>query len=91
MEDTNEPSNPAGSNDWPKTAGEFNERAQQFVREDPTKAVGAAVLIGVLLTVFPIGRLIGGLFRLLFSIAKPVLLIAGLVKVYQELEKQQKP
>jgi hypothetical protein len=90
MEDTNETPRSAGCCDWQKKAEDLNERTQQFIRKDPAKAVGLAVLAGVLLTIFPVGRVLGALVRLAFSLARPLLLVLGVVKLYEELEKKQK-
>lgn len=91
MEDTpHDSSRDQGCCDWPKSVDELNARAQQFVREEPAKAVGAALLVGLLLTVFPLGRVIGALVRLLFALVRPLLLALGALKIYEELEKKQK-
>lgn len=90
MEDTNESPRSASCCDWPKTFEDCKERTQQFIREDPTKAVGFAVLVGILLTILPVGRLLGALVRLAFSLARPLLLVLGVVKLYEEFDKKQK-
>ena len=76
--------------DWRKTAGHLSSCTQEFVREDPAKAVGLALLGGVLLTVLPVGRLISALVRLLIALTRPVLLVLGVVKLYEEYQKTQK-
>ena len=91
MEESNETPRSSSCNDWQKTIDGLNETTQRFVREDPTKAVGLAVLGGVLLTVLPVGRLLGMIVRLAFSLARPLLLVLGAVKLYEEFEKKQKP
>ena len=87
MEESHETSRPAGCCDW----RDINDRTQQFIRDEPAKAVGVALLAGVLLTVFPVGRVIGALVRLLFALARPLLLALGALKIYEEFEKKQKP
>ena len=61
------------------------------MREDPARAVGLAVFGGVLLTVLPVGRLISALVRLAFALARPLLLVLGAVKLYEEYQKKQRP
>ncbi len=91
MEDPQENPRPASCCDWQKTVEDLGERTQRFVREDPTKAVGMAVLAGLLLTIFPVGRVLGALVRLVFALARPLLLALGALKIYEEFEKKQKP
>ncbi len=91
MEEPNESPRFTGCCDWQKTVEDLNDRTQQFIREDPAKAVGFALLAGVLLTVFPVGRVLGALVRLALALARPLLLVLGVVKLYEEFEKKQKP
>lgn len=90
MEEPNDTSHSAGCCDWQKTVEDFSERTQKFVREDPSKAVGLALLAGALLTALPIGRVLAGLTRLAFSLLRPTLLLFGVVKLYEEFQKTQK-
>lgn len=76
--------------DWRKAAEDFTTHTEKFVREDPAKAVGLALFTGVLLTILPVGRLIGALIRLAFCLARPLLLVLGAVKLYEEFQKKQK-
>ena len=50
-----------------------------------------ALLGGALLTVFPVGRVLGALVRLVFALARPFLFVLGAVKVYEEFQKKPKP
>jgi hypothetical protein len=90
MEELNESPRSAGCCDWSKTVEDLGVRTQKFVRDDPTKAVGLALFGGVVLTVLPIGRIVAALVRLAFALLRPVLLVLGVVKLYQEYDKQQK-
>jgi hypothetical protein len=56
-------------------------RVESYTREEPTKALSAAFGIGILLTLLPVGAILTGITRLLFLIARPVLLVLGIVKV----------
>ena len=91
MEETNENPRAAGCCDWQKTVEDLTDRTQEFIREEPVKAVGVAVFAGLLLTVFPVGRVLGALVRLVFALARPLLLALGALKLYEEFEKRQKP
>jgi len=67
----------------------FTARAEQFAREDPTRAVGVAFVIGIVLTLLPLGAILAGLFRLAFALVRPALIILGATKVYEEIQKRQ--
>ncbi len=64
-------------------------RTEEFAREDPMKAVGGAFAAGLLLTILPIGALLGAVVRLGVMLLRPALLILGAVKVYEEIERRQ--
>jgi len=91
MDEPNESPRSFGCCDWQKTVDDLSDRTQQMIREEPAKAVGIAVFVGVLLTVFPVGRVLGALVRLALALSRPLLLVLGAVKIYQEFEKKQKP
>jgi hypothetical protein len=75
--------------DWRKTVDDLTSCTEKFVREDPSKAVGIALFAGVLLTVLPVGRLISALVRLVLALARPLLLVLGAVKLYEEFQKKK--
>jgi hypothetical protein len=92
MDESNEKGSSAGSCcDWRKAVEDLSTSTEKFVREDPAKAVGLALFGGVLLTVLPVGRLLGALVRLTLALARPLLLVLGAVKLYEEYQKKQKP
>ena len=74
--------NPAGTDD-------FMARTEKFARQEPMKAVGYAFGAGLLLTLLPIGGILGGLFRLSLGLLKPGLLILGAIKLYEEFDRRQ--
>jgi hypothetical protein len=91
MDDPNETPRSSGCcGDWRKTVDDFTSCTEKFVREDPAKAVSLALFTGVLLTILPVGRLVGALIRLAFALARPLLLVLGGVKLYEEFQKKQK-
>jgi hypothetical protein len=67
---------------------EVRDRAEAYVRDEPTKAVGLAVLAGIFLTVFPVGSVLFGVIRLALGLLKPALIVLGAVKLYEEVEKR---
>lgn len=68
---------------------DLTSRTEEFARQEPVRAVGIAFVVGLVLTLLPIGAIIGGLLRLALSLVKPALLILGATKVYDELQKRQ--
>jgi hypothetical protein len=88
MEKSHESPRSAACCDWRQTIEDLNASTQKFVREDPAKAVGIALLGGVLLTILPVGRVLGALVRLAFALARPLILVLGAVKLYEEFQKK---
>jgi hypothetical protein len=60
---------------------------ESYARDQPTKAVSAAFGAGLILALVPIG----GVLRLLFSALRPVLVILGLVKIWEEFGTRRRP
>ena len=65
------------------------EQTEDFVRENPMRAVGYAVLAGLVLDRLPIFRIFGGFSRLLLLALKPAILIYGATKVYQAAQQEE--
>jgi hypothetical protein len=70
---------------------EWKACAEKSVHEEPVKTAGLAFAAGIALTIFPMGRIIGGLVRLALALVQPGLLILGVVKLVEEFDKQKKP
>lgn len=64
-------------------------QVESYAREEPEKAMSAAFGVGILLTLLPLGGLVSGLGRLVLLIARPLLMILGLVKVAEELDSRR--
>lgn len=58
---------------------------ENYTRKEPTKAVSAAFGAGLILTLLPVG----GIVRLLFLALRPLLLVLGFVKLYEEIESRR--
>ncbi len=63
--------------------GLWLNKADDFARDEPTKAMVSAFGAGFLINLLPIGALIGGLVALAFSLARPALLFFGLLKAVE--------
>ena len=63
-------------------------QTEQYVRERPTQSVLYALLAGFILNRLPIGRILGGIVRLLLVAFKPAILIYGATKLYRAAQDQ---
>lgn len=66
------------------------QRVEAYVKEEPVKAASAAFGIGILLAFLPIGGVVTGVCRLLFLLARPLLMILGVVKIFEHWEDRQR-
>ena len=65
-------------------------QTEEYTREEPLQAVGIAFVVGLVLTLLPIGGIIAGLARLSLSLVRPALLVLGAIKAYEEFSQRQK-
>jgi hypothetical protein len=64
------------------------EQTEEFVRENPTRAIGYAVLAGLVIDRLPVFKIFGGLTRLTLFALKPAILIYGATKLYQAAQQE---
>jgi hypothetical protein len=64
-------------------------QAEEFVREKPGQSLLIAVVAGMILNRLPLGRLFGGVIRLLLFALKPALLVYGATKVYEIAKEEE--
>lgn len=69
--------------------GDVLQQTEEFVRENPTRAVGYALLAGFILNRLPIFGIFRGLLRLLFVALKPAVLAYGVTKIYQAAQTEE--
>lgn len=69
--------------------GQILEQTEDFVRENPTKALAYAVVAGLVIDRLPVFRIIGGLTRLSLMALKPAVLIYGATKLYQAAQQDE--
>lgn len=60
------------------------------VRHQPAKAVGTAFITGLILSVFPVGKILSAFVGLALSLVRPALLVFGAFKVWEEVERRRK-
>ena len=68
--------------------GQIMEQTEDFVRENPTRAMAYAVVAGLVLDRLPIFRIVGGLTRLSLMALKPAVLVYGATKLYQATQDE---
>lgn len=64
-------------------------RVESYTREEPIRAVSAAFGVGILLTLLPIGGIISLVGRVAFLLARPLLMVLGLLKLAEEWEARK--
>jgi hypothetical protein len=67
---------------------EIRLRTEEYVREEPVKSVGIALVAGIFLTILPVFSIVLGLLRLGTALLRPALLVLGGLKLYEELQKR---
>lgn len=65
------------------------EQTEDFVRENPMRAVGYAVLAGLVIDRLPVFKMFGGLTKLALFAMKPAILIYAATKLYQAAAQQE--
>ena len=68
---------------------EWTACAEKTVREEPMKAAGCAFAAGLVVAVFPVGRIVAALVRLSLALVRPALLILGFVKLFEEIDRRR--
>jgi len=76
------------SQDKAPDAASWVNKADDFARRQPTKAVASAAGVGFLINFLPIGTLVGGLFAVGFALIRPALLCLGLLRAFEFLRTQ---
>ena len=67
---------------------EWTACAEKTIREEPVKAAGYAFAAGLIVAVFPVGRIVAALVRLALALVRPALLVLGFVKVFDEIDRR---
>jgi len=65
------------------------EQTEDYVRENPMRAVGYAVVAGLVLDRLPVCRILSGVARLSLMAMKPAILIYGATKIYQATQNEE--
>jgi len=85
-----EPIKPAGNPEAMKPVSDLVEKTAEEVRKQPVKSLVWAFFVGIFLTIFPVGRILGLLTGIIFGLLRPVLLLLGLVKISEILSERRK-
>ena len=65
------------------------EQTEDFVRENPTRAMAYALGAGFVLNRLPLVRIAGSIIRLLLLAFKPAVLVYGVSKLYQAAQSDE--
>jgi len=68
---------------------EFLTETETYVRQNPVQSLAFAVLAGFVLNRLGIGRILGGVVRLLLFALKPAVLIYGAAKLYEATQEEE--
>jgi hypothetical protein len=66
------------------------KETEQYVREKPAQSLLYALLAGIVLNRMGIGRILGGVFRVVLFALKPAILIYGATKLYRAVEEENR-
>ena len=72
--------------------GQFDEwlaYAEKCAKREPLKTSLIAFLAGLVLTILPVGQILGGVVRLAMAMIRPFLILLGAMKVFEEIEKRR--
>ena len=65
------------------------EQTEDYVRENPTRALAYAAVAGLVIDRLPVCRILAGLTRLSLIAIKPAILIYGATKLYQAAQQDE--
>jgi len=68
---------------------ELLTETEAYVRENPVQSLAYAVLAGFVLNRLGVGRILGGVVRLLLFALKPAILIYGAAKLYEAVQEEE--
>jgi hypothetical protein len=68
---------------------EIRHQTEDYVRENPAQSLFYAFVAGLILNRLPVGRVLGGVFRLAVFAFKPAILIYGATKLYRAVEEEE--
>ena len=73
-----------------KPIGDFVQKTAEEVRGEPVKSLVWAFFVGIFLTIFPVGRILGLAIGVVIALIRPILLLLGVVKLCEEIETRRK-
>ena len=80
-----EPKKTASQPEAKKPVSDFVQKTAEEVRKQPVKSLVWAFFVGIFLTIFPVGRILGLITGILFGLLRPMLLLLGLAKISEIL------
>jgi hypothetical protein len=75
---------------WVKEQAEaVLSETEDYIREKPAQSLLFAFVAGYILNRLPVGRILGGLFRVLVVALRPAILLYGATKLYQAAQEEE--
>jgi hypothetical protein len=65
------------------------EAAEKAAHREPVKCAFIAFISGLLITLLPVGQIVGGLTRLGLALVRPALIVLGAMKLIEEIEQRR--
>ena len=87
MSEPTESNQPAATK---KPLRDLVEKTASGVQKRPVNSIVWAFFVGIFLTVVPVGRIVGAVVSLAVALIRPVLLLLGVVKLFEEVEQRRK-
>jgi hypothetical protein len=72
-----------------ETFDDLMNQTEEYVRANPAQSIFYAFVAGFILNRLPVGRIIGGVFRLALFALKPAILVYGATKLYRAIEEEK--
>jgi len=66
------------------------DRTADTVKKRPVNSIVWSFFIGIFLTIFPVGRIVGALVSLVLALLRPALMLLGVVRLFEEVERRRK-
>lgn len=85
-----EPNKTASQPEAKTPVSDFVHKTAEEVRRQPVKSLVWAFCVGIFLTIFPIGRVLGVVAGILLALLRPALFLLGLVKISESLTARRK-
>jgi len=85
-----EPTDSSQQDAQKKPLRDLVDRTADTVKKRPVNSIVWSFFIGIFLTIFPVGRIVGALVSLVLALLRPALMLLGVVRLFEEVERRRK-